>query len=260
MSRQLAFDLPPQAGFGRADFFASPGNALALATLEDWQAWPGSKMVLVGPAGAGKTHLAHIWAESTGAVIVGAAALASGDLPEMARSGRVVVEDAEHLAGDTAGEEALFHLHNMVLPAGRLLITANLPVRDWGLRLPDLKSRVEAAGVVRLEAPDDALLQAVLVKLFADRQVVVPAALIPWLVQRMERSIAAARALVAELDGRALGLGKPISRAMAADVLAEAAPHLGPLGSSATDSGSEDSGSQNSGPQNSGALDVGAKE
>ena len=84
--------------------------------------------------------------------------------------------------------------------------------------------------------------------------------MIPWLVQRMERSIAAARALVAELDGRALALGKPISRAMAADVLAEAAPHLGPLGSSATDSGSEDSGSQNSGPQNSGALDVGAKE
>lgn len=229
MSRQLAFDLPAQAAYRREDFFVSPGNTLALAVLDDWPAWPGGKMVLVGPAGAGKTHLAHVWAKGVGGVIVAAPALALGDLPQISASGKVVVEDAERLAGDGPGEEALFHLHNLVLPAGRLLITAERPVRDWGLRLPDLKSRVEAAGVVRLEPPDDALLQAVLVKLFADRQVTVPPALIPWLVQRMERSIAAARSLVAELDARALSAGKPISRAMAAEVLAEAAPHLGPL-------------------------------
>jgi chromosomal replication initiation ATPase DnaA len=229
VTRQLAFDLPARAAYRREDLFVSPGNAMALAVLEDWRAWPGGKMLLLGPEGAGKTHLAHVWAEAAGGVIVSACQLATGDLPQIAAGGRVVVEDAERLAGDGPAEEALFHLHNMLLPVGRLLITAERPVRDWGLRLPDLQSRMAAAGVVRLEAPDDALLQAVLVKLFADRQVAVPPTLIPWLVQRMERSIAAARALVADLDARALSEGKPISRAMAAEVLAKAAPHLGPL-------------------------------
>lgn len=229
MTRQLAFDLPVVAAFRREDFFISPVNAMALASIDAWRDWPGGKIVLVGPEGTGKTHLAHLWAEATGAVIVRACTLSTEDLPALTAGGMVVVEDAERLAGDAAGEEALFHLHNMVLPAGRLLITAERPVRDWGLRLPDLKSRVEAAGVVRLEAPDDALLAAVLVKLFADRQVTVAPALILWLVQRMERSIAAARQLVAYLDARALAEGKPINRAMAAAVLGEAPPHLGPL-------------------------------
>ncbi|MBE0552217.1 MAG: chromosomal replication initiator DnaA, partial [Rhodobacteraceae bacterium] len=95
------------------------------------------------------------------------------------------------------------------------------PPRDWGLRLPDLLSRMQAAGLARLDEPDDALLSAVLVKLFADRQIAVPVALIGWLVSRMERSIAAARDLVAQLDARALAEGRPVSRALAAELLDE---------------------------------------
>ncbi|MFN4130520.1 MAG: chromosomal replication initiator DnaA [Paracoccaceae bacterium] len=219
MTRQLAFDLPPVEAYRREDFFASPANAHALAAVEGWHDWPGHKMLLVGPAGAGKTHLAHVWAKAAGAVIVGGADLQGADLPALAEAGAVAVEDAEAVAGLPEAETALFHLHNLVVQRGTLLLTAQTPARDWGLQLPDLKSRIEAASVARLAPPDDALLSAVLVKLFADRQTVVAPSLIPWLVARMERSIAAARALVAAMDARALAQGKPITKATAQGLL-----------------------------------------
>lgn len=218
MSRQLAFDLPARDQYRREDFFVSPANATALAALgrDDW---PGGKLLLIGPPGSGKTHLAQIWAGDRGGVVVAAADLPGADLPGLAAAGAVVVEDAEATAGVAAAETALFHLHNLLVPGGRLLLTAPRPVRDWGLRLPDLASRMSAAGVARLEAPDDALLSAVLVKLFADRQLVVPPNLIAYLLARMDRSIAAARDLVAALDSRALQLGRPVTRALAVEVL-----------------------------------------
>lgn len=219
MIRQLAFDLPPQEAWRREDFFISPANALALAAVEGWRDWPLGKLLLVGPEGSGKTHLAHLFQEAAEGRILPAGALAEADLPALAATGAVAVEDAGTIAGNAAAEEALFHLHNLLGPRGRLLMTASAPVRDWGLRLPDLRSRIEAAGLARLDAPDDALLSAVLVKLFADRQVTVAPALIPWLVGRMERSLASARRLVAALDALALAEGKPINRALAGKVL-----------------------------------------
>ncbi|MFT4151518.1 MAG: chromosomal replication initiator DnaA [Paracoccaceae bacterium] len=222
MSRQLAFDLPAPVRYRREDFFVSPANALALATLDRWADWPGGKLVLTGPHGAGKTHLARLWAAQTGAEVVGAADLAQGDLPELAALGRVAVENAETIAGDRRAETLLFHLHNMVVPQGRLLVTAGRTVRDWGLVLPDLLSRMQAAPVARIDGPDDGLLSAVLVKLFADRQIAVPPNLIAYLVARMDRSIAAARDLVAVLDARALAERRPITRALAAAALGEA--------------------------------------
>jgi chromosomal replication initiation ATPase DnaA len=100
-----------------------------------------------------------------------------------------------------------------------LLMTARTPPRDWGVVLPDLFSRLQAAPIASLAAPDDALLSAVLVKLFADRQVTVAANLIPYLVSRMPRQISAARQLVAELDARALADARPITRQLAGEVL-----------------------------------------
>lgn len=217
--RQLAFDLPHPETYRRESFFVSPANAAALAAVEADAGWPGGKLVLVGPAGTGKTHLAHLWAAASGARLIAARQLRSDSLRDLGP--RVAVEDADEVAGEPAAEEALFHLHNLILPAGRLLVTARTPPRDWGLRLPDLLSRMQAAGLARLDEPDDALLSAVLVKLFADRQIAVPVALIGWLVSRMERSIAAARDLVAQLDARALAEGRPVSRALAAELLDE---------------------------------------
>lgn len=219
MTRQLAFDLPSQPGLTREAFFVAPSNAMALAALDGWAQWPGGKMTLCGPEGAGKTHLAHIWAVESGAVMVAGRDLAAADVPGLAARGAVVVEDAEAVAGDAGAEAALFHLHNLVVPGGRLLVTAASPPRDWGLALPDLASRMQAAALTRLDPPDDALLQAVLVKLFSDRQIVVPPNLIPYLVSRMPRSIGAARRLVGVLDARGLALGRAVTRALAAEVL-----------------------------------------
>ena len=216
--RQLAFDLGATENFSRAGFFPSPANATAVAVLADGSLWPQHRLLLIGPAGAGKTHLAHIWADESGAEILAASALP--DLEPTTLPARLVVEDADTVAGLPTHEEALFHtLNRLAAIDGRLLLTARHAPRDWGLRLPDLLSRLQAAPVTRLEAPDDALLAAVLVKLFADRQLAVQANLIPYLLARMPRSIGAARALVAALDARALAEGRSVSRALAAEVL-----------------------------------------
>ena len=215
MIRQLAFDLPSAEAMTREHFFVAPSNALALAAVDGWQDWPGRKLMLIGPEGAGKTHLARIWAALTGAVILPAETLDGQDIASL--TGRaVVVEDADRLG---EAEAQLFHLHNLVTTTGALLLTARTPPRDWGMTLPDLKSRMQATPIAQLDGPDDALLSAVLVKLFADRQISVPANLIPYLISRMPRSIGAARALVATLDTRALAAGRPITRALAGEVL-----------------------------------------
>lgn len=219
MIKQLAFDLPISQGYGRADFFAGSTASQALAALDGWRGWPGGKMLLVGPEGAGKTHLAHIWADMAGAVMIAAADLAGADLPALASGGAVCVEDAEAVAANSAAQIALFHLHNMVVPAGRLLITAAAPPRDWGMILPDLQSRLQATAVTHVPPPDDALLCAVLVKLFADRQIAVSPPLIAYLVSRIERSIGTARRLVHDLDAAALTMGRPVTRALAAELL-----------------------------------------
>jgi chromosomal replication initiation ATPase DnaA len=220
---QLPLGLPGLTAMRRDDFLEAPSNALALAAIEDPKGLPQGKLVLTGPAGAGKTHLAQIWAAATGGERLEPEALAEAlatRLPEMAGSA-VVIDDADRVAG-TAAEEALFHLHNhLQTTGGALLLTAHGPARDWGLRLPDLLSRLVATTHVALEPPDDALLAAVLVKLFGDRQIRVSPQLIDFLLARMDRSLAQARALVAELDARALARKRPVSRQLAAEILAE---------------------------------------
>ncbi|NJM83327.1 MAG: chromosomal replication initiator DnaA [Tabrizicola sp.] len=219
MTGQLIFDLPTRENLTRDEFFVAPSNALALEVVEGWVDWPGRKLVLTGPEGSGKTHLAHIWAREAGAEILPAARLATLDLTAIGPAERIAVEDAAGIAADPAAEEALFHLHNIVTREGALLLTAETPPRDWGLRLADLISRLGAAAVAALDPPDEALLSAVLVKLFADRQIAVPPNLIPYLVSRMPLSIGAARGIVARLDAHALTLGRPVTRQLAADIL-----------------------------------------
>lgn len=215
MSRQLTFDLPVRPALGREDFFIAPSNALAVAALDGGN-WPGSKMLLIGPEGAGKSHLAQVWAGTAGALVLDAEMLGS-TLPD---PDALVVENADSIAGDLAAETSLFHLHNhMQARATPLLLTARSAPAFWGMVLPDLASRLQATAIATLLPPDDALLSAVLVKLFADRQLDVPATLIPWLVTRMDRSFGAARHIVAALDAAALARGGPVTRTLAAELL-----------------------------------------
>ncbi|HRO10651.1 DnaA/Hda family protein [Amaricoccus sp.] len=216
--RQLVLELPARPALGRADFFVSPANALALAQLDSWPAWPAGRLAVSGPAGAGKTHLVHVWAAASGACIL--ADQADLELGEFPGGAALAVEDVDRLAGDREAEEALFHLCNrLAAGGGSLMVTGREPPARWPIRLPDLASRLGIAAVARLEPPDDDLLAAVLVKLFADRQIVVEPGLIRWLVSRMDRSFAAAERHVAALDRAGLARQRPITARLAAEVL-----------------------------------------
>ena len=219
MAKQLSFDLPVRQALGREDFFVSPANAAAVGMIESWQEWPARKLVLAGPAGSGKTHLTWVWSTLAKAQVIEARALADADIPALA-SANIAVEDAHTVAGDRAAEESLFHLHNLTLAEGHaLLISADRPPKRWGLRLPDLASRMQGTGLVSLDAPDDQLLAAVMMKLFADRQLSPTPDTIPYLIPRMARSFDAARTLVAALDDTALETRRPINRTLARQVL-----------------------------------------
>lgn len=219
---QLSLDLPSAPAMGRADFLEAPSNALALAAIEAADGLPGGMVVLTGPAGSGKTHLAHVWTRANGAAWLPADAL-PGALPALLEPGApdaVTIDNADAVLGAEA-EEALFHLINHLRGRGQILLCARQPVRDWGLTLPDLISRLSAAAHVALAEPDEALLAAVLVKLFADRQIRVQPPLIDYLLGRMERSLAAAGDIVARLDRRALERKRPVTRALAQELMAE---------------------------------------
>ena len=219
MHRQLSFDLPVRAAQGREDFFVTPANAMAVALIEGWQNWPGRKLVLEGPKGSGKTHLVHVWAAASGARIIKATDLPDADVPALAR-GHVAIEDVVLIAGNSAAENAMFHLHNLVLAEGHaLLMTADRPAARWGLALPDLASRMQGTTATRLDAPDDRLLSAVLAKLFADRQLVPTPDTISYLVTHMNRAFDSAQALVVAMDAAALDQGRPLNRKLAAEVL-----------------------------------------
>ena len=221
MIRQLPLDLTVPPAHARADFLPAPANRDALAMLDAPQSWPQGRLLLIGPEGAGKTHMAAFWAAENGARRVAAADLRpeAADLLA-APGGAVVVEDADHAGRAAGAEQALFHLWNLGPPRGcLLLLTARGAPRDWGLALPDLRSRMDAMAQVRLGPPDEALLAAVLVKLFADRQLAVPAGLIDWLVLRMDRDLGLARRLVAAIDREAMAAKAPVTRRIAAGLL-----------------------------------------
>ncbi|MCB4769231.1 chromosomal replication initiator DnaA [Ancylobacter sp. Lp-2] len=218
-SRQLPLDLPPVENRGRADFLVGPANEPALALIDAWPDWPARAVAITGPAGSGKSHLAALFAEASGARLMPAAALTRETVPEALAAGALVLED---LGEGVLDEAALFHLLNLVgEERAHLLVTSRqLPaVLAETVATRDLGSRLRAMPAVRLGAPDDALLAALAVKLFADRQITPDEALIGYLMARVERSYAAIGELIAELDREALARKRPLTRALAAKLL-----------------------------------------
>ncbi len=205
--RQLTFDLEARTSLGREDFLIAPPNAAAVAWIDAWKDWPAPALVLSGPAGSGKTHLTRVFMSMAGAHEI------TGGFPEDgAPDAAYVIEDVDRRIGDRSFEEPLFHLYNDLKGAGgHILLTARSAPAQWTFAIPDLASRLRAAPATEIGEPDDVLLGAVLVKLFADRQLRIDADVIAYAVPRMERSFAAARALAAAADKLALEGKRPVT-------------------------------------------------
>ena len=218
--RQLAFALPHAESLTRDNFLEGPANEAGLALIERWPDWPNRIMLLAGAEGSGKSHLAAIWAEQSGARSTSAHALTAASVPAALATGALVVED---LKPSDIDERALFHLMNLAREDGAfVLFTARMAPSAFEIELRDLRSRLRAVPVVSLSPPDDQLFRALIVKFCADRQLAVDEAVVGYLANRIERSYAAARQTVELLDTEALRLGRPVTRALAAELLRNA--------------------------------------
>jgi chromosomal replication initiation ATPase DnaA len=218
--RQLAFALPHAESLTRDNFLEGPANEAGLSLIDSWPDWPNRIMLLVGSEGSGKSHLAAIWAEQAGARSTSAQALTAAAVPGALATGALVVEDLKPQGFD---ERAMFHLMNLAREdQAFVLMTARIPPSAFEIELRDLRSRLRAVPTVSLLAPDDLLFRALIVKFCADRQLIVDEAVVSYLTNRIERSYAAVRQAVELLDGEALRLGRPVTRALAAELLRDA--------------------------------------
>jgi len=218
-ARQLALDLPVASAARLEDFLPAPCNQAAYEAVTSWPDWPATALLIDGPAGSGKSHLARIWAERSGALSLEPAQIwrTLDPLAWLDRHRTCVVESAD-LVDD---EVLLLQIYNLLAERkGHLLMTARRPLAAWRCRLPDLASRLRTAWTVSIAPPDDTLLAALLVKQFQDRQLTIAPGVLDYLVRHMERSFATARALVEELDRASLRAKRPVTMPLARNVLA----------------------------------------
>jgi chromosomal replication initiation ATPase DnaA len=224
-AQQIPLDLDPRPALGKADYLVSSSNSEAVRLLSGWRDWPNRHMALAGPARAGKTHLAHVWMQESGAQLFPAIELDDSAAERLSGNSQVVIEDIDTLdklpqLQRLAAEKALFHLYNLAMAEGVwLLLTGRTAPGRWPLETPDLASRMAALPCARIASPDDDLLSSLMVKLFADRQLKVAPGVIQYLTLRIERSFSAVENTVEALDHLSLTRKKPVTRAMAAEVI-----------------------------------------
>ncbi|MBO6719349.1 MAG: hypothetical protein JJ913_15430 [Rhizobiaceae bacterium] len=224
--RQFTLEFSRHPGLSREELVVSSANAEAVALIDAWPDWPSEIVVIAGPTGSGKTHLASIWREETGALAADRNAIGP-DCLDAVEGGAVLIDDADMGGLD---ENGLFHLINAARASnGHVLLTARRFPAAWGVALPDLKSRLAAASTVEIREPDDLLLAGVITKLFADRQVEIDPAVVQFLVKRIERSLASAIRVVDRLDAVALETKSRITRQLAAGVVEELDSRQGDL-------------------------------
>ena len=219
MPEQLLLDLPLRIASGRDDFLVASSNEAAVRLVDEWPQWPTHGAILVGPAGCGKSHLAQVWQARSQAAIASAQLIGKENLPGYFRSRALCIED---IAAGQFDELMMFHVLNLAQQVGgHVLLSSRFDPLLWQVKLPDLASRLKALPLVYIMSPDDALLRGILVKQFADRQIGVDEAMISYLMLRMPRSAAAARALVAEIDREAMIQKAEVTRPFLTKVMAK---------------------------------------
>ena len=220
VTAQLPLNLEYRPALSGEDFLLAPNNQEAIAWLDKWPDWPTTGLVIYGPAGSGKTHLAQVFLAQTQGRLIKPGELIQEPAYNLVSAPACIVEDADTAINGAAHEEALFHLHNALGESKcHLLLTARTPATQWGIALPDLRSRLNAAATVAIGDPDDTLITALLVKQFADRQLLVDENLISYLVPRMERSFNTVQRVVDAADKAALAGQQKITKPLLGNVL-----------------------------------------
>ncbi len=214
--RQLVLDLDHSVSFAREDFLSGPSNVAALTLIERWPDWPSRIVALTGPEGSGKSHLAAIWADESGARVLSPKFLSIADVPGTLATGALVVEDLE---AEDLDEHALFHLINLAREEDAyVLLTSRYAVASLPVTIRDLASRLRALPAVMVTPPDDVLLRSLLIKLASDRQLALDESVINYLVNRIDRSFAAARNAIQTLDDEAMRRHRPVTKALAVEL------------------------------------------
>lgn len=222
-AEQIPFDLEPRRALGRSDFQVGKSNCEAVGWIDRWPEWPAPVLILYGAAASGKTHLACVWQEKSGAIFVKPEQLLEKSAEDIFNLGQALVLDGlDPWLGDRSAETTLFHLYNMLKEQKKtMMITMRMPPSRAEFEIADLASRLRAAPAVQIHAPDDMLLASVLIKLFSDRQLSVSNDVISYILPRMERSFVAARNIVALADKKALSEKKSVSVPLMRKVMAE---------------------------------------
>ena len=214
----LAFDHRP--ALSGEDFLAAPGNAEAVAWIDRWPDWPMPALILFGPAGCGKTHLGQVFLSLSEGRAITPEQLARTEPPRLLEGASACLLDGAAAFLDSSLDEPLLHLYNTAEETGcRMMLTARRPPARWRVALADLRSRLNAAPAIGIEPPDDALIAAVVVKLFSDRQLRIDGEIVDYMLARMERSFEAARRLVAAIDARSLAARRDITVPLVRQVL-----------------------------------------
>jgi chromosomal replication initiation ATPase DnaA len=197
---------------GEEDFLVTPSNADAAAMIKE----PGT-LLLLGPKGSGKSHLARIWKTRNSADVIDFSALAPAAL---GNKKALVWEDADQTDWNSASEARAFHLLNSAKENKiTLLITASAAPAQWSLSLPDLRSRLLALPVAQLNAPDDALMAGLLLKHLNDRQLRVTEDVMDYLLARLPREGSKIAEAVKLLDEASLAHARAITVPLARDIL-----------------------------------------
>lgn len=220
-NQQIPLDLGHRTALGRDDFLVMPNNQDAVAWIDLWPEWPAPCIILYGPVASGKTHIGAVWAEKSSAICIKASGINEEVIRDIAEMNHhVIIEDADDLIGNLAGEKGLFHLYNIFKEDGRsVLITLKEPPVRRSFALPDLASRLRAAPSVAIREPDEQLITALIVKLFNDRQIRIGADVLNYILPRIERSFEAVNDLVERADQKAMIEKRNISIPLMRDIL-----------------------------------------